>query len=115
MKFSSVAIAAVVLSTLRDRTDVKETRMEWELCMQFCLPLKYMGKTNGVHRNHNLISAEETQGWPLELIIVNENNSKRKTTVSFCIILSIAIDFKIYKHNFCTLQEFCTDHTKAFP
>ena len=108
MNFLSVAIAAVVLSTLRNRTDVKEARTEWELCIWFCLPLKYMGKTNGVHRNHNLISAEETQGWPLELIIVNENNSKRKTTLSFCIILSIPIDFKIYKRNFCT------DHTKAF-
>ena len=62
LNFLSVAIAVVVLSTLRNRTDLKEARTEWELCVQFCLPLKYMGKTNEVHRNHNLISAEEHKG-----------------------------------------------------
>ena len=72
-----------LLSTLRNRTDLTVARTEWELCIQFCLPLKYMGETNEVHRNHNLISAEETQGWPLELIIVNENNSKEKQHLAF--------------------------------
>ena len=40
--------------------------------------VKSTGKTNKVHRYRNLTSAEETQGLPLELVMVNENNSKER-------------------------------------
>ena len=39
---------------------------------------KITGKTNEVHGYRNLISAEETKGLPLELVMVNENNSKER-------------------------------------